>query len=120
MPFHHLYYYLHFNAVPSTPDLVPPNPAALPQYPDPLSILITHLPTFPESRQSQYGPLCLHPNACCAFTTYPPTRSITLYDAQGRAYLTVENPNGCTVLDVNRGLADMCVYSFHTGGHSKF
>lgn len=98
---HPLYFYLHFNQ-----DLVDRFPSQSP-VPDVLSILHTLLPTFPECKRSQYGPLCSHPNASCAFVTFPPMESINFQDAEGRIFLTVQNPDGCTVLDVNRALADL-------------
>ncbi|THH28716.1 hypothetical protein EUX98_g5471 [Antrodiella citrinella] len=90
---HPLYFYLHFSG-----------PCAEPS-PDTLSVLLTHLPTFPECRASQYGPLCSHPNASCAFATFPPMQSLDFQDAHGNTYLSVQNPDGCTILDVNRALA---------------
>lgn len=33
--------------------------------------------------------------------------SISFQDADGRTFLTVQNPDGCTMLDVNRALADL-------------
>ncbi|PSR75634.1 hypothetical protein PHLCEN_2v8925 [Hermanssonia centrifuga] len=72
-----------------------------------MSILLTHLPTFPESKRSQYGPLCSHPNASCAFATFPPMQSLSFQDPWGRVYITVENPDGITILDVNRAFAQL-------------
>ncbi|OCH85901.1 hypothetical protein OBBRIDRAFT_273506 [Obba rivulosa] len=124
---HPLYFYLHFTQTssqatptatrgivgylptpspspsPSPPQTPPPPPAHVP---DPLSILLTHLPTYPESRSAQYGPLCTHPNASCAFATFPPVERLA-YGNVGTTVLTVENPEGCTILDVNRALAEL-------------
>lgn len=96
---HPLYYYLHFAESPVGSPHMPS--------PDTLAILLTHLPTFPESKSSQYGPLCVHPNASCAFATFPPMQSISFEDANGDPFLTVRNPDGCTILDVNRALGDL-------------
>jgi hypothetical protein len=96
---HPLYFYLHFAEG-------PPGSPYLP-LPDTMAILFTHLPTFPESKSSQYGPLCIHPNASCAFATFPPMQSINFQDANGQPFLTVQNPDGCTILDVNRALGDL-------------
>ena len=101
---HPLYFYLHFNQ-----DFSGRFPSHSP-VPDTLSILLTHLPTFPECKRSQYGPLCSHPNASCVFVTFPPMESISFQDADGRTFLTVQNPDGCTMLDVNRALADLWVW----------
>lgn len=79
---HPLYFYLHFA------ETDPDSPQSHLPCPNTLSILITHLPTFPESRSSQYGPLCAHPNASCAFATFPPMPSITFQDAYGQPYLS--------------------------------
>ncbi|KAI0342241.1 hypothetical protein BDW22DRAFT_1429108 [Trametopsis cervina] len=98
---HPLYFYLHFA---HSPDGAPH--AHLPS-PDTLSILLTHLPTFPESKWSQYGPLCSHPNASCAFATFPPMESLSFEDAHGDVFLSVENPDGCTILDVNRAFGEL-------------
>ncbi|KAJ3490053.1 hypothetical protein NLI96_g1723 [Meripilus lineatus] len=38
--------------------------------------------------------------------------SINFQDAEGRIFLTVQNPDGCTVLDVNRALADLVPRDF--------
>ncbi|KAL4253210.1 hypothetical protein ABKN59_004726 [Abortiporus biennis] len=99
---HPLYFYLHFNQYPGHDASLSNVPV-----PDAISILLTLLPTFPECRTSQYGPLCSHPNACCAFATFPPMQSLNFQDAEGRTFLTVENSDGCTILDVNRALADL-------------
>ncbi|KIP01328.1 hypothetical protein PHLGIDRAFT_32560 [Phlebiopsis gigantea 11061_1 CR5-6] len=96
---HPLYYYLHFAESPAGSPHMPS--------PDTLAILLTHLPTFPESKSLQYGPLCVHPNASCAFATFPPMQSISFEDANGDPFLTVRNPDGCTILDVNRALGDL-------------
>ncbi|KAI0078072.1 hypothetical protein K474DRAFT_1660920 [Panus rudis PR-1116 ss-1] len=98
---HPLYFYLHFNHLPSE------DAAAFVPYPDTSLILLTHLPTFPESKSMQYGPLCSHPNASCAFATFPPMESLNFEDAEGQTFLTVHNPDGVTILDVNRALADL-------------
>lgn len=98
---HPLYFYLHFAEGPAGSPHVPS--------PDTLAILLTHLPTFPESKSSQYGPLCVHPNASCAFATFPPMQSISFEDSNGDPFLTVQNPDGCTILDVNRALGDLYV-----------
>ncbi|KAI0689331.1 hypothetical protein BC835DRAFT_1418580 [Cytidiella melzeri] len=98
---HPLYFYLHFA---HSPDGAPGTHTPLP---DTFSILLTHLPTFPESKTSQYGPLCSHPNASCAFATFPPMESLSFEDANGDVFLSVENPDGCTILDVNRGFAEL-------------
>ncbi|KAI0760881.1 hypothetical protein BD413DRAFT_253623 [Trametes elegans] len=114
--FHPLYYYLHFaqpssptqsrHAIqPYTPTPSPSPSPTPPAIPDALSILLTHLPTFPESRFAQYGPLCTHPNASCAFATFPPVDRLEFENGQGDIFMIVENPEGCTVLDVNRALA---------------
>lgn len=99
--FHSLYYYLHCN------QLSPGETTAFVPVPDTISILLTHLPTFPESKTSQYGPLCSHPNASCAFVTCPAVETVSFQDADGFTFLTVSNPDGCTILDVNRALADL-------------
>lgn len=99
---HPLYFYLHFAEG-------PPGAAHTPS-PDTVAILLTHLPTFPECKISQYGPLCVHPNASCAFATFPPMQSINFQDANGEPFLTVQNPDGCTILDVNRALGDLYVH----------
>ena len=96
--FHPLFYYLHHNQ---------PAPGAFDPVLDIISILHTLLPTFPESRAAQYGPLCWHPNASCAFLTCPPTKTISLPYGDGSTLLTITNPDGCTILDVNRALADL-------------
>ncbi|GJE93113.1 hypothetical protein PsYK624_092720 [Phanerochaete sordida] len=96
---HPLYFYLHFSE--TAPD-APHIPS-----PDTLAILLTHLPTFPECKTSQYGPLCVHPNASCAFATFPPMQTISFQDMHGAPFLKVHNPDGCTILDVNRALCDL-------------
>ncbi|KAI9070292.1 hypothetical protein FKP32DRAFT_1670478 [Trametes sanguinea] len=118
LEFHPLYFYLHFAQTHPTnqarqyiqthtptpsPSPSPPPPAI----PDSLSILLTHLPTFPESRFAQYGPLCTHPNASCAFATFPPVDRLEFENGEGDIFMIVENPEGCTVLDVNRALAEL-------------
>lgn len=119
---HPLYFYLHFtHTSPPTPPpsasgssnrghLPTPSPSPPPQpptTPDALSILLTHLPTFPECHAAQYGPLCVHPNASCAFATFPPVPRLAFQDADGSPFLIVENPDGCTILDVNRALIQL-------------
>ncbi len=108
---HPLYFYLHFTPSPTssgggTPEAEVEDPLLQPDY---MSILLTHLPTFPESKRSQYGPLCSHPNASCAFATFPPMQSLSFQDPWGRVYITVENPDGITILDVNRAFAQLYV-----------
>ncbi|KAI0797333.1 hypothetical protein BC629DRAFT_1592375 [Irpex lacteus] len=98
---HPLYFYLHFAQHPTGPS------TAHTPIPDTLSILLTHLPTFPESKSSQYGPLCSHPNASCAFATFPPMESLSFEDGNGDVFLSVQNPDGCTILDVNRALIEL-------------
>ncbi|KAI0672028.1 hypothetical protein C8Q78DRAFT_1068687 [Trametes maxima] len=120
LEFHPLYYYLHFSqAQPSShprhthtiqPFTPTPSPSPSPQpaaVPDAVSILLTHLPTFPECRYAQYGPLCVHPNAACAFATFPPVDRLEFENGAGDVFMVVENPEGCTVLDVNRALAEL-------------
>ena len=75
--------------------------------PDAVSILLTHMPTFPECRYAQYGPLCAHANAACAFATCPPVDRLEFENADGAVFLVVANPHGCTLLDVNRALAQL-------------
>ncbi|KAI0819358.1 hypothetical protein BC628DRAFT_1035560 [Trametes gibbosa] len=119
LDFHPLYFYLHFSQSygatgqtrqqlqPFTPTPSPspsPPPSAVQ---DSVSILLTQLPTFPESRYAQYGPLCLHPNASCAFATFPPVDRLEFENGEGDIFVIVENPGGCTVLDVNRALAEL-------------
>ncbi|CAL1710306.1 unnamed protein product [Somion occarium] len=99
--FHSLYFYLHCN------QLSPGEAFAYIPVPDAISILLTHLPTFPECRNSQYGPLCSHPNASCTFATFPAVDTISFQDADGRTFLNVSNSDGCTILDVNRALAEL-------------
>ena len=93
LAFHPLYYYLHFSAG-----------AEL----DPTAVLHTLLPTHPDCRRKLYAPLCGHASAACAFVTSPPVRSITLLRPESEGIIaSVRNPDGCTVLDVNRLLGDM-------------
>ncbi|KAK7680343.1 hypothetical protein QCA50_016583 [Cerrena zonata] len=99
--FHPLYYYLHCN------ELSPRESSTFVPVPDAISILLTHLPTFPECRTSQYGPLCSHPNASCVFATWPPRETLNFYDGNGHTFLSIHNPDGCTILDINRALADL-------------
>ena len=124
--FHPLYFYLHFSQSPSstsnqsrrrsisahlpTPSPSPspsPSPPPPPSIPDAVSILLTHLPTFPECRYAQYGPLCTHPNASCAFATFPPVERLEFENGEGEVFMVVENPGGCTSLDINRALAQL-------------
>ncbi|OBZ76219.1 hypothetical protein A0H81_03005 [Grifola frondosa] len=120
--FHPLYFYLHFSQSsygyprtashaaslsPLSPSPSPSPPSTPAPAPDTISILLTHLPTFPECRYAQYGPLCVHPNASCAFATFPPVSRLAFQDANGGIFLEVENRDGCTVLDVNRALAQL-------------
>ncbi|KAL7284882.1 hypothetical protein ACG7TL_002196 [Trametes sanguinea] len=118
LEFHPLYFYLHFAQghpasqsrhyiQPHTPTPSPSPSPPPPAIPDSLSILLTHLPTFPESRYAQYGPLCTHPNASCAFATFPPVDRLEFENGEGDIFMIVENPEGCTVLDVNRALAEL-------------
>jgi hypothetical protein len=95
LAFHPLFYYLHFSAG-----------AEL----DPAAVLHTTLPTHPDCRRKVYAPLCGHASASCAFVTSPPVRSITLLRPDSESMIaSVRNPDGCTVLDVNRLLGDLCV-----------
>jgi len=98
---HPLYFYLHFAHKPVG------GPGTFQHSPDIFSILLTHLPTFPESKSSQYGPLCSHPNASCAFATFPPMESLSFEDSNGEVFLSVQNPDGCTILDVNRAFVEI-------------
>lgn len=92
---------------PHTPTPSPSPSPTPPAIHDSISILLTQLPTFPESRYAQYGPLCAHPNASCAFATFPPVDRLEFENGQGDIFMVVENPEGCTVLDVNRALAEL-------------
>jgi len=93
LAFHPLFYYLHFSAG-----------AEL----DPTAVLHTLLPTHPDCRRKLYAPLCGHASAACAFVTSPPVRSITLLRPDSDcAIASVHNPDGCTLLDVNRLLGDL-------------
>lgn len=97
LAFHPLFYYLHFSLG-----------AEL----DPTAVLHTLLPTHPDCRRKVYAPLCGHASAACAFVTSPPVRSITLLRPNSDcAIASVRNPDGCTLLDVNRLLGDLCVSS---------
>jgi hypothetical protein len=105
LAFHPLFYYLHFSAG-----------AEL----DPANVLHTLLPTHPDCRRKVYAPLCGHASASCAYVTSPPVRSITLLRPDSESVIaSVRNPDGCTVLDVNRLLGDLCVY-FHCFALSPF
>jgi hypothetical protein len=96
--FHPLYYYLHFTAGAEF---------------DPTAVLHTLLPTHPDCRRRLYAPLCTHASAACAFVTSPPVRSITLLRPDSESVIaSVRNPDGCTVLDVNRLFGDMYVRAF--------
>lgn len=93
LAFHPLFYYLHFSAG-----------AEL----DPSNVLHTLLPTHPDCRRKVYAPLCSHASASCAYVTSPPVRSITLLRPGSESVIaSVRNPDGCTVLDVNRLLGDL-------------
>ncbi|KAI0363763.1 hypothetical protein BV20DRAFT_86461 [Pilatotrama ljubarskyi] len=124
LDFHPLYFYLHFSQShagsqarqtihPHTPTPSPSPSPPPPALPDSVSILLTHLPTFPESRYAQYGPLCTHPNASCAFATFPPVDRLEFENGEGDVFMIVENPEGCTVLDVNRALAELIPFDDH-------
>jgi hypothetical protein len=96
LAFHPLFYYLHFSAG-----------AEL----DPANVLHTLLPTHPDCRRKVYAPLCAHASSSCAYVTSPPVRSITLLRPDSESVIaSVRNPDGCTVLDVNRLLGDLCVF----------
>ncbi|KAH9934552.1 uncharacterized protein BXZ73DRAFT_100743 [Epithele typhae] len=120
--FHPLYFYLHFSQSAHAsqggghrrsisahfPTLSPsPSPPPPVSIPDAVSILLTHMPTFPECRYAQYGPLCRHPNASCAFATFPPVDRLEFENADGDVFMIVENTEGCTILDVNRALVQL-------------
>lgn len=93
LAFHPLFYYLHFSAG-----------AEL----DPSAVLHSLLPTHPDCRRKLYAPLCGHASAACAFATSPPVSSITLMRPDSDcAIASVRNPDGCTLLDVNRLLGDL-------------
>ncbi|KAI9438033.1 hypothetical protein H4582DRAFT_1952243 [Lactarius indigo] len=93
LAFHPLFYYLHFSAG-----------AEL----DPAAVLHTLLPTHPDCRRKVYAPLCGHASAACSFVTSPPVQSITLLRPNSDcAIASVRNPDGCTLLDVNRLLGDL-------------
>jgi len=93
LAFHPLFYYLHFSPG-----------AEL----DPTAVLHSLLPTHPDCRRKLYAPLCGHASAACAFATSPPVRSITLLRPDSDcAIASVRNPDGCTLLDVNRLLGDL-------------
>jgi len=93
LAFHPLFYYLHFSAG-----------AEL----DPTAVLHTLLPTHPDCRRKLYAPLCGHASAACVFVTSPPVHSITLLRPDSDcAIASVHNPDGCTLLDVNRLIGDL-------------
>ncbi|KAH9972518.1 hypothetical protein BJV74DRAFT_209321 [Russula compacta] len=93
LAFHPLFYYLHFSVG-----------AEL----DPAAVLHTLLPTHPDCRRKLYAPLCGHASAACAFVTSPPVHSITLLHPNSESTIaSVRNPDGCTVLDLNRLLGDL-------------
>jgi len=88
-----LFYYLHFSAGTEL---------------DPAAVLHTTLPTHPDCRQKVYAPLSGHASASCAFVTSPPVCSISLFRPDSESVIaSVRNPDGCTVLDVNRLLGDL-------------
>lgn len=94
LAFHPLVTYLHFSGM----EL------------DPAAVLHSTLPTHPDCRRKVYAPLCGHASASCAFATSPPVRSITLLRPDSESVIaSVRNSDGCTVLDVNRLLGDLCV-----------
>lgn len=103
LAFHPLFYYLHFSVG-----------AEL----DPAAVLHTLLPTHPDCRRKLYAPLCGHASAACAFVTSPPVHSITLLHPNSESTIaSVRNPDGCTVLDLNRLLGDLYVFIF---SHATF
>jgi len=90
--FHPLVTYLHFSGM----EL------------DPAAVLYSMLPTHPDCRRKVYAPLCGHASASCAYATSPPVRSITLLRPDSESVIaSVRNPDGCTMLDVNRLLGDL-------------
>ena len=92
--FHPLVTYLHFSGM----EL------------DPAAVLHSMLPTHPDCRRKVYAPLCGHASASCAYATSPPVRSITLLRPDSESVIaSVRNPDGCTMLDVNRLLGDLFV-----------
>jgi len=98
LAFHPLFHYLHFSAGVEL---------------DPAAVLHTLLPTHPDCRRKVYAPLCGHASASCAFVTSPPVNSITLLRPDSESVIaSVRNPDGCTVLDVNRLLGDLCVFFY--------
>ena len=104
LAFHPLFYYLHFSPG-----------AEL----DPTAVLHSLLPTHPDCRRKLYAPLCGHASAACAFATSPPVRSITLLRPDSDcAIASVRNPDGCTLLDVNRLLGDLYV-KHHVSGTKR-
>jgi hypothetical protein len=95
LAFHPLFYYLHFSAGVEF---------------DPTAVLHTLLPTHPDCRRKLYAPLCGHASAACAFATSPPVHAITLRHPDSECIIaSARNPDGCTMLDVNRLLGDLCV-----------
>jgi hypothetical protein len=95
LAFHPLFYYLHFSAGAEF---------------DPTAALHTLLPTHPDCLRKLYAPLCRHASAACAFVTSPPVHAITLLHPDSEvAIASVRNPDGCTLLDVNRLLGDLYV-----------
>jgi hypothetical protein len=95
LAFHPLFYYLHFSAGAEF---------------DPTNALHTLLPTHPDCLRKLYAPLCRHASAACAFVTSPPVHAITILHPDSEcAIASVRNPDGCTLLDVNRLLGDLCV-----------
>lgn len=115
---HRLYWYLHFTHSPGTSEAGSPILEEPYTLPDVDQILTTALPTFPEAKRSQYGPLCIHPNASCAFASFPPSTFLNFHDSFGRVFLAVENPDGVTILDVNRALTGLCVSQCSRLDHS--
>ncbi|KAH9972648.1 hypothetical protein BGW80DRAFT_362490 [Lactifluus volemus] len=93
LAFHPLFYYLHFSAGAEF---------------DPTNALHTLLPTHPDCLRKLYAPLCRHASAACAFVTSPPVHAITILHPDSEcAIASVRNPDGCTLLDVNRLLGDL-------------
>ncbi|KAA1475346.1 hypothetical protein DENSPDRAFT_873962 [Dentipellis sp. KUC8613] len=97
---HPLYFYLHFSAPARTPDRG--------------AVLSTLLPTYPDCTRHLYAPLAAHAPAACALATRPPVRALAFVRPPVRGegpravvVASVRNPDGCTLLDVNRVLADI-------------